>query len=397
MPLILTLTLVVAFSFLVSRLLQRYAPRSVTAGSAYILLGVLVGPEASALLTEVELALLQPFVSLTLGILGFMLGLPLVRQLKSVAVLEAGLLSTVLTVAGLAAASWLMLETLTATTKPALAAVTLGAAGAATALPALRAAAERFGAAGMVTSLVQSFALVGNVLAVLLSGIALAHAGAGASAAQLGLGEAQWLLASVALGIVCGLLFHSFVRAEASEERIFLATVGVVVFASGMASGMGISPLVLNALAGVTVAIATGPGRDHSQGLERIERPAFIVLMIFAGAMWSPIGWASFVAPVGFFAVRTLTLRWASSLAVRLIPRVEAVPRVGNGLVPMGGIAVAIAVNYVQVDLPGADLVSSAVLGATILAELIAMPSLRRLWVDAGEVSELAPPLGGNR
>lgn len=396
MSLTLTLTLVVAFSFLVSRVLQRYAPRRLSSETAYVLLGVLVGPEVTRLLGPEELELLQPFVSLTLGLIGFLIGLPLVEQLRSAAVIEAGLLSTLLTVAGISAAAYFLLD-LAELRAPWLPALTLGAAAAATSLPALRTAAERFGASGRVTDLVQSFALLGNVGAVGVSGLTLALAGAEDSAARLGLGRVEWLLASAALGVVCGLLYHFFIVSEESEERVFLATVGVVVFASGMASGMGISPLVFSALAGVTVAVAAGRGQDRSRGLEPLERPAYIVLAIFAGAMWAPSSFRSFVAPFVFFAARAAFLRVASGVSVRVIPRVETVARVGDGLVPFGGVGIAVGVVYAQVDLPGADLVLGSVLGATILAELLAIPGLRRLWVDAGEVAELAPPLSSGR
>lgn len=392
MNLTLTLTLVVAFSFAVSRLLGRYAPRSVYAGAPYLVVGVLVGPRATALVSDQDLQVLQPFVSLTLGVLGFVLGLPLARQLKSIPVLEAGLIAMVLTMSVVAAGSLGVLE-LAEFQHGALAALTLGAAAAATSLPTLRSAAQRFGASGLVTNLVQSFALVGNVGAVLLAGMTLAWAGSTESAARLGLGEAEWLVASVALGVACGLLFHFFVRAEASEERVFLATVGIIVFASGMASGIGISPLVLNALAGVTVALAAGRERDLAKSLERLERPAVIVLMIFAGAMARPDALPTVIAPVAFFAVRYVTLRFASGVAVRTISRVEVIPRLGDGLLPLGGIAVAIAVNYAQVDLTYGQLVLAAVLGASLLTELLAQSVLRRLWIDAGEIRELAPPL----
>jgi hypothetical protein len=164
-----------------------------------------------------------------------------------------------------------------------------------------------------------------------------------------------------------------------------------------MASGMGVSPLGLNALAGVTVAVAAGRSRDLAQSLERLERPAFIVLMIFAGAMWRPDGLRSLVAPAAFFAARYVLLRLAAGTAVRAVARVEVIPRLGHGLVPLGGVAVAIGVNYAQVAPPHADLVSSAILGATLLAEAAAVPLLRRLWTDAGEIRELAPPAEANR
>lgn len=402
MPLTLTLTVVVTFSFLVSRLLQRYAPRRRSSGTAYILLGVLVGPEVAGLLDPRDLEQLQPFVSLTLGVIGFVLGLPLVRQLESVAVLEAGFACTGLIVAGASLVAWGGFSVFgMGDPQPWLPALTLGAAAAATSLPALRSAAVRFGASGPITRLGGALALIGNVVAVLTSGLALALASPldadGGVPARLGLSEGFWLITSLAMGVVCGLLFHFFVRAEKSEERMFLGTVGIIVFTSGMASGMGVSALVLNLVAGVTVAVAAGRGRDHSRGLARLERPAFIVLMIFAGAMWRPAGWASVAIPAVFYVLRQGVLLVAAAVALTLVPRIQRIPRMGHGLAPLGGVAVAIAVNYAQVGLTGSQAVLAGVLGAVALSELLALPGLRRLWIDAGEVSELVSAPKGSR
>ena len=397
MPLTLTLTLVVAFSFLVSRLLQRYAPRRLGSATAYIALGVLVGPELGGLVTTSDLVLLKPFVSLTLGVIGFVLGLPLAKRIQGVGVIETGLLITLITIAALTAATWVAFDAFRPLETPVLPSLTLGAAAAATSLSNLRTAAVRFEANGPVTRFVLSIALVGNVLAVLVSGLALALAGATESASRFGLGSEVWLLASVLLGGVCGLLFHFFIGTEESEERAFLGTVGIIIFTSGMASGMGISSLVLNVLAGMTVALAAGKRYDHSQGLDRLERPAFIVLTILAGAMWRPSGSTSFLAPIFFFVVRAIVLRLASAFVVRVVPRVETVHRTGDGLIPIGGVAIAIAVNYAQVDLPASSMVLTAILGTVTLSELLSLRGLRRLWVDAGEIAELTPRLGGLR
>ena len=397
MPLSLTLTLTVAFSFLVSRLLQRYAPQRLSSVTAYLLVGFMVGPKVGGLVSSTDLVLLRPFISLTLGVVGFVLGLPLAKRLESVGVFEAGLLSTTLSILSLSTSANFLFQFL----HPAeirhsgLPAITLGAAGAATSLTTLRTSAMRFRASGLVTQLVQSLALVGNLLAVLVSGLAIATAGADTSAARLGLGQGMWLFASIGLGIVCGLLFHFFMRAEESDERAFLGTVGIIIFTSGVASAMGISSLVLTVLAGVTFALAAGKNDERFQNLEQLGRPSFIVLAILAGALWRPTSWIAIVEPLIFFGLRFLVLRIASSLAVRVVPRVEYVPRIGNGLIPMGGVAIAIGVNYSHVALPASDTVLNAILGSVVLTEFLSIRSLRRLWVDAGEISDLSHRKGG--
>ena len=72
---ILLVTLVV-FSFAISRLLSRYASRFfVVSGIEYLLLGIILGPLVSGILSPEALAKFSPLVNLLLGLVGFLLGL----------------------------------------------------------------------------------------------------------------------------------------------------------------------------------------------------------------------------------------------------------------------------------------------------------------------------------
>lgn len=396
MSLTLTVTLVVAFSFLVSRTLQRYAPRHLASGTAYLLLGFVVGPQGTGLIEAKDLVDLEPVVSLTLGVIGFVIGLPLVRQLESVPVLEASILSAVLVIAALTGLSAVGL-TLAGREPTFVTLLTLGAGGAATSLQTLRDLGFRLRAAGRTTTLLRSLALVSNVAAVLVSGCALALADADLSGVRLGLDRFQWLLASGGLGVACGLLFAFFVRAEDAEERTFLATVGVIIFASGMASALSFSPLLVNAVAGATVALAAGKSRDLGRDLERLERPTLIVLTIFAGAMLEVDRQSTLLAPLAFYGLRFVVIRLAAGFAVRVVPSVETTRRIGDGLIPIGGVALAIGVSFQQVKVSNGNLVLVMMAGSMVLSELLARPRVERMWIDAGEVPELLPSSGGGR
>lgn len=391
MPVTLSLTLVVSFSFLVSGLLRRTRARRLASSTVYLAVGVLSGPEVFGILDEAAIRQLAPFIAVTLGVVGFIQGLPLTARLRRARELEAGGVTAGLGLAVVGGAAFVLLEPLVAgdAIYPAL---TLGAAAVATSRPVLRSTIRQMEADGEVSRMVVSMALLGDVLAVLLSGLALAVAVADASAGRLGLGPLAWILTSCGIGIASGLLFRFFITAESA--RLFLATVGVIMFTSGLATTVGISALLLNAVAGVTVAL-TGGREDRAEALRTLEAPASIALMIFAGAMWSaspelPVPALLLpVAAAGFALTRGVALAAGGRVAVELIPRAPHAPRIGYGLLPMGGVAIAIAVNYRLLELPGANLVLGAVAGAAILTELVAFNFLSVLLVDAGEVREL--------
>lgn len=397
MPLTVSLILVVVFAVLVSRALHRYAPGILTLWSLeYLLIGLVVGPHGVGLLSDENLDSLQPFISLNLGLVGFALGLPLRRRVGRFSVLFFGLFASSATIAATAFG----LDPVLAFLAPRVGegqrlwlCVAIGAAAASCSLQVIDSARSAFKSKGPTTNLLRSFAVASNVIAVCVAGLGLALARANDGSGRLGLSEPAWLVGSVALGLSLGVLFWLFSGEEQGErtERTFLATVGVVIFASGLASAIGISPLFLNLLAGIVVSLLPRTERLHL-AVVRLERPALIVLLIFAGALLEPaLDWL-LVAPLVYVVLRYIAIRASTELARRLLPGVFAVPRFGEGVMAQGAIAAAIAVNFAQVNPSLASEVLTVVLLGLVIADVSSIDGLRRLLTDAGEVGHADPP-----
>ena len=91
MPIVVTLVLVVVFAVLVSGLLARYAKERVGATDVgYVLIGAMLGRYGLGLLDAEVMQMIQPFVSLVLGVVGFSLGLALRRRLRGFPALQGG-------------------------------------------------------------------------------------------------------------------------------------------------------------------------------------------------------------------------------------------------------------------------------------------------------------------
>ncbi|MEQ8985293.1 MAG: hypothetical protein RL846_45550, partial [Deltaproteobacteria bacterium] len=91
MPIVVTLVLVVVFAVLASALLNRYAKARVGVSEVgYVVIGVLLGPFGLRLLDTDVMDTIRPFVSLTLGVVGFSLGLALRRRLLALPALGGG-------------------------------------------------------------------------------------------------------------------------------------------------------------------------------------------------------------------------------------------------------------------------------------------------------------------
>jgi hypothetical protein len=103
-----------------------------------------------------------------------------------------------------------------------------------------------------------------------------------------------------------------------------------------------------------------------------VERPLYFVLLIFAGAAWVPSTRAWAVPVIVFVAVRSAAKVGGANLGARLN---AALPALGWGwgraLLGQGGLAVAIALNYLlQEGAPLANLVFTAAVVSVILTDV---------------------------
>jgi len=190
---------------------------------------------------------------------------------------------------------------------------------------------------------------------------------------------------------VCGLLFSLFIGRESDPTRLFLAAIGCVTFASGIGSALGISPLFVNLIAGVVVA-ATSPHAERlREELGRLRHPLFVLVMIFAGAMWMPVDGRLWLFPAVVIAVRFVARRAFTALSARLLLETALdVSRPGSGLLGQGTLAVAIGVNYAQRAPEQAPVVLTTILCATLLFDALSVRWIRRVLLDAGEADAVS-------
>jgi Kef-type K+ transport system membrane component KefB len=267
----------------------------------------------------------------------------------------------------------------------------IGGAGSTIAAPLIEAGAELIDAKGSVTELIRSHVVAGNTLGIATAGGALAVARARDAADAVALSETEWIVASVGLGLACGVLFSVFLgnKGEESSERTFLATVGIVIFTSGMASGMGVSPILLNAIAGVVVSFLYRRADHLHQTLLTLQGPASIMLLIFAGAMWSPPQGIVWLLPVAYLISRVVSARVGGALSLRAVPEVPRADRLGYGLLGQGALAAAIVMNVAQVRPELSSLALTTVLPPLVLMAPFGARWLKITLADAGDLGRV--------
>jgi Kef-type K+ transport system membrane component KefB len=271
--------------------------------------------------------------------------------------------------------------------------VVFGTAGSVVSSRFVNLAAERFRARGPLTRFLSTSADWGNTLAVLVAGGVMdwQQSKSPIEVLEVSLPGELWSGASLLIGVFAGVLFWLFHRDEDSDERTFLATVGVVIFASGIASAVGCSPLLVGLLAGVTVSVLSRQADDLSDKLSALQRPSGIVLMIFAGTLWvlpTVVGWAGVLT---YLVTRTVVLWVLPRLVVRPLLQSDAAGWLGTGMRGQGVVPVALVLSLVLVHEEHAQ-VMSVVLVCVFVLEFGAGNALRRLLGDAGELGVVHEP-----
>jgi Kef-type K+ transport system membrane component KefB len=410
----LVLVALIVSAFVVSRLLHRYAERvALVSGIEYAVVGVLIGPLMPfGLIAEETLKSLDLLVTLLLGLLGFMVGLHAREALRRFEHFLAGsvaglIVALTVSVVTLALIQWLQpvylqdptpmfaipvwtdgvrLYQLWASEDALWLALTLGAAAAIASSTAIQSVTERWRAEGPPVVLLRDLASAGQVMAILLFGFALAGDRAVEAAGDYGLSLVEWAGLTAFAGALTGLLFTIFIGGDEDDLRLYLATLGVVIFAAGIGAALGVSPLFVNLVAGLTVA-ATSPHGDHLRdNLDRLKRPASTLLLVFAGIAWRPVSGWMWLIPAAYLIARVGSRLLASRFAVSTFVHGAEFRRVGGGLIGQGSLAAAIALSYAQGHPERGHIVLTAVLVPMLITDIFAVSTLRRVLANAGAI-----------
>ncbi len=398
----------VVFAFFVGQVLNRYVSRYVAlSGAEYLLVGALIGPQLPPrLVTADSLELLVPLMSLLLGLTGFLVGLrarhsfggwkyTAVGSLNALGMLGVvALACTTLTVSLginehsptalehqiLQWGSWVL--EIHVTPEQMLLGMALAAAAAVATSGLLISVGESLRASSETFKLLRTAALLSQLLAITTIGIVLA-VGRGESGYFIrALGGWGWVLGAIGLGLICGICFTLFIGHEKSTSRIFLATVGTVTFAAGVGSALGVSPLFVNLVAGMTVGGLSRHERVLSKELDRLQHPIFVLLLILTGAMWTPVSGSLWLFPLVYIVVRLLAGRALLHGLTKGLTNINP-ERIGLGLLAQGTLAVAVAVDY-SLQVPAhAPVVLTTVLLGTLVSDMAAGGVVRRVLVDA--------------
>lgn len=371
-------------------------------GIHFLALGFLLGPGGAGLLTEAATAQLVPFLALGLGWVGFHFGLQLdLRSLRRfpLAYHVLGIGQALLTFGLFLGGGWLLLGPAGLRGEVPFLLVMGAAATAAVTTPAgIAMVSSNFLVRGNVRDLLFFTASLDAGIGILALEVTYALyrpevAAAGVDADPvLGVG-----LVGVAagLGVLCGILFLWLTRARPAAEELVLYLLGTCAFAAGAALQWGLSPLFVAVVMGAVVANLDPDRQRIFSVLERWEKPVYLTFLLLAGALLTAPTPGVVALALAYAVLRGLAKTSAAALLVSTLPMGFPVPRrLGLGLLPQGGISLAMAVSgvlvYTDLEMRGVNaesLLFTIIVIGVMLSELTGPWLTVQVLRTAGEIS----------
>ena len=199
-----------------------------------------------------------------------------------------------------------------------------------------------------------------------------------------------WFGVHLVLGAVLGLVFTLFLMRDFEDEKILTVVIGMVIFTSGVAYYLELSPIFVNFVLGVALANMCRQSGHVLKMLLSVEKPLYIVLFFFAGASLSldvPI-WAWTLA-IPYLILRFGGRAAGGFLAVRVWRGIRPLPAMGSALLAPGALSAAMLINFQTVfaDAPYVEEWYAGLLVAIVVSEPLAYRFSRRWLIDATDVA----------
>lgn len=371
-------------------------------GMHWLVLGVLLGPEVLGLMTVDAVEDLYPLLAVGLGWVGLLFGMQLDRRnLRQfpVGYYLIAFLQAVVTFLVFVGVGWMALD-VAGLRSPESTTLLLGAAATAsvTTPAGIAMISANFLVRGNVRQLLFFIASVDAIVGLTALQVTYATFHPATIVFDLGvLPSPLWVAIALALGLLCAVIFLWLVRTRPEAEELVLFLLGIAALASGAALQLQLSPLFVCATMGAVIANLSRESQRVFTALQKWEKPIYVILLLLAGALLRfPTWW---VVPLGvaYGMIRAVGKLTGGALLASTVPLSFRPPRrLGLGLLPQGGISLAMAASLVLTysgltlaggALNGVDVLFAIVVTGIALSELVGPFFAANVLRRAGEIS----------
>lgn len=358
MPAALILILAVAVAYLAAHVAFDWLAKRfmLVSGAEYLLLGILLGPHVSGILSAQTMAGFAPLITLALGWIGAIVGtqfyLPALVRI-SARTYRLGFLEAILTafmVSGVGAALIWLITGRGDITQSIAPAVALGAIAAVSAPAGIEVVTRKIGGQREPIVLqLQVATAMDALVGIVTMGLLFCIFHPNDTIAARGITPTEWAVITLGIGLVGGTLFHLFLGGETNVDRLFISLAGAIILASGAAAYLHLSPVLTSMVVGAVLVNTSGGSRPViADTLAKSERPFYFVLLVFAGASWDPstVPWWWAIVLV-FLGTRVVGKIGTARLGARVNDALPDLgPDWGFALLGQGGLAIALGLDY---------------------------------------------------
>lgn len=202
------------------------------------------------------------------------------------------------------------------------------------------------------------------------------------------------LLGSAALGYLVGLLLSAWATRVVEHGETLILLIGCLLLCAGLSVVLNLSTLVVSITLGATVANFSANTGRLAQVQSRTDPPFYAVFFVIAGAHLQ----LGLLKSLGVVGIAYILARAIGKLAGSYIGcRFARVPaeyhgRVGFGILAHAGLAIGLVLSLARRFPELGSELSTIVLGAILVYEILGPVSVRTVLLKAGESQERTEP-----
>ena len=374
----------------------------------YIIVGLAIGRSGLGLIDTATLNALEPFNFFALGIIGFMIGGELHRDVfrkygkQFMTILFSQGIGAFVVVSVLTAGV-LLLVTRNIAASVAVG-IVLGAICSATAPAATVEVLREYKTRGVLTTTVYAIVALDDGLALILYGISTSIAAMMLSSAgdnggvATALGVAVYkLLVAIILGVLAGIALNAILRRGRDREKALTYIIGSLALVIGLCALLKVDEILAPMALGVVI-INLAPRRSYSAFgiVERFAPPIYVLFFVLAGAYVRVTGmglWMCGLAAV-YLVGRLFGKILGANLGARLAESPPAVRKyLGLCLFSQGGVAIGLALAATKrfsgvsvAQMPVGTMIMMIIMITTLVVEILGPPCVKLAVQKAGEV-----------
>jgi hypothetical protein len=324
-------------------------------GLEFLFLGLFLGPQFLNILDVQTCDVLAPVTALLLGWIGMLYGfqfeIAALRRFPRINFL-AGLLEGLLTLVVVSGGIWVTLPFIIEVSDHMriVISVVLASAAACTAQTGLAMLSVRqIGRNQSIVKILRYLSSIDGLVAMLalLPVFVFSPRRTGISSARF-LFENDILVAVVSFAGIL-ILYNLFLIYRREQSELALIIIGMVIFISGFSSVMNFSPLLSNFFVGACLVNLTGEKEKIFNTLISIEKPVYLLLLVFLGSAWHFQSFWAIAIAAGYCLLRVLGKMTGGYSISFLSPKLKVFPwLLGLGLIGQGGLPLAILYDFQQ-------------------------------------------------